>query len=510
MTYVSGDGSISVCSATDTATYVYEYSASLQLIKTRQFLNDFSKLGAFAKDNQGNYYFFYAKNVEEDEKNTENMSLVKDDSSDSKVKTYRLKALADNSSRGIRDPFLAGACRMEISGNMVAVYFARRMFQSDDGLNHQASYGFVLNKDTFARVDKGAGGSTSQGNTQMPYVSHSFNQFILPVNNGFVFVDQGDYYPRRFSFAKFQEGQATKKLNAFEFKEGETYQYTFSQLGGLAETSGGYLFAGTYEKNTVVSSNHNDSRNVFVLTLDNDLNSVSTPIWITNYRDKNNDNAANPKIAALDNGRYLLMWELMGNTGYKSTYTVIIDNTGKLLTAVREMPGVRLNRNDVLRYNSTNGNVYWAVDNDDKNIDVFSFNPYYSINAPVPTGAPGGGHGLSLGSFTVDKTTVSKKESFTVTATIINSRVDAFSGGQMGAALVNKNGDIVEVVGTANLGAFDPGYRYNDRTVNCTVPDTVSAGSYRLRMVIRPTGGEWRVATQTSDGVPNSINFTVK
>jgi hypothetical protein len=158
----------------------------------------------------------------------------------------------------------------------------------------------------------------------------------------------------------------------------------------------------------------------------------------------------------------------------------------------------------------TNGNVYWAVDNDDKNIDIFSFNPDSTINVPVRSGAPGGGYGLSLGSFTVDKTTVSQNEPFTVKATIINSRLDTFTGGQIGAALVNNNGDIVEIVGTANLGAFNPGQRYSDRQVNCTVPNAVSAGSYRLRMVVRPTGGEWRIATMTTDGVPNSIQFKVQ
>jgi hypothetical protein len=124
---------------------------------------------------------------------------------------------------GIRDPFYCGACRIEISGDMVAVYFARRMFISSDGLNHQSSFGFIVNKNNFERL------STTNSTMKMPAAGHSFNQFILPIENGFIFADQGDVTPRGFGFGKVQAGQTTKKLNSFEFKEGERYQVTFAQ-----------------------------------------------------------------------------------------------------------------------------------------------------------------------------------------------------------------------------------------------------------------------------------------
>jgi len=33
-----------------------------------------------------------------------------------------------------------------------------------------------------------------------PYVSHSFNQFILPVKDGFLYANHGDAAPRSFTF----------------------------------------------------------------------------------------------------------------------------------------------------------------------------------------------------------------------------------------------------------------------------------------------------------------------
>ena len=365
MTYVSEDGTVSVCSATDTTTYIYEYSSDLRYIRTVSFQNELPTLGAFTKDNEGNFYFFYTKYVDEDEKDVENMAVVKYDSFGARLNMYRLKAFADNSFLGVRGFSPSGSRRMEISSNMLAIYFARHMFKASDGLTHQASYGFVLDKNTLARIDRGAATSGSGASTMsIPYVSHSFNQFILPVQDGFVFADKGDAgTTRTFTFAKFQNSQRTKRVNApFRFKEGaQHYNFTFAQLGGLAETSNGYIFAGTYEKNDIASCPHNDSRNLLILTMDRELNTVSQPVWITDYTVKEENNAANPKIVELDNGRYLLMWEFMTDRAFKASYMLIIDEYGTPLTAVEEMPNVRLNTNDVLRYSEETGNVYWAV-----------------------------------------------------------------------------------------------------------------------------------------------------
>jgi hypothetical protein len=386
MTCVNADGSVSVCARGYHFAYVYEYTADLRLIKTMRFADELGTLGAFTKDREGNYYFFYAMEVEgEDEAahNTENMALVKYNSSGNKTNTYRLKAKPDNGF-GIKRPFDAGACRLEVSGNMIAAYFGRAMFLMDDGINHQASYGFVLDRNTFAR-----GGL-------IPFVSNSLNQFILPVDNGFVFADHGNADPTRaFTFAKFLNNAAARRVNAFGFKGGGvdsvsdvTYQYTFAQMGGVAQTSNssgrddGFIFTGTYENTTTAAAAvHNGSRNLFIVTINDAMTAVSAPVYITNYTNKETQNAANPKIAALGQGadRFLLLWEQWsaGANGYKSTHAAVIDRTGKILTPAKELPGTRLSRNDALRYNPSNGRVYWAIQDpaDETRLAVYWYLP---------------------------------------------------------------------------------------------------------------------------------------
>jgi hypothetical protein len=219
-TFVSGDGSVTVCAADGKAktTHVYEYSAGLEERGTFSFRNALDQLGAFTKDGEGNYYFFYGSRAARQD--AENMAMVKRGREGEELRVFKLKANARSSMDGIRVPFDAGTCRLELSGSMLAVYFAREMFSG-----HQASYGFVLDKDTFERIDRGAATNDSRtgGNTQMPYASHSFNQFIVPVDGGFVFADHGDAYPRSFTFAKFQAGSNITRLHAFKFP-GQTGQ----------------------------------------------------------------------------------------------------------------------------------------------------------------------------------------------------------------------------------------------------------------------------------------------
>jgi len=392
LTFVNSDGSVTVCASNTSTTnsrfdrssvkiveepktYIYEYDINLQEQKTLIVSNEIGDLGAFTKDNDGNYYFFFAGDT--NDLNKENMAMVKYDSEGNKIKTFKLKADNPKSFGGIKKPFDAGTCRLELSDNILAVYFSRGRF---DG--HQASYGFVLDKDTFERIDKGncyyyTNGTYPDGNNLLPFTGHSFNQFILPIKNGFVFADHGDGYPRCFTFGKFQNGSGTKRLKAFNFPGSIGQNATYAEMGGLAKTPIGYIFTGAYGKEK------NNSRNLFVLTFDEDMKACSSPIYLTNYTAKEG-HTGHPKIVEIFNGWYLLLWELFsfstqdaseigrGTTNYLSTYMLIIDEQGKAVSEPKELKGVRLNMNDTLRYNSRNGKVYWAINEGDDVIKIYA------------------------------------------------------------------------------------------------------------------------------------------
>jgi hypothetical protein len=114
---------------------------------------------------------------------------------------------------------------------------------------------------------------------------------------------------------------------------------------------------------------------LFVFSFDDNFTSCGKPLYLTKYT-KAEGHVANPKITGLEAGRFLLMWEqcefttqspnviASGPTGYKTTYMLIIDEEGKPLSEITELPGIRLNMNDVLRYNRATGKVYWSINED--------------------------------------------------------------------------------------------------------------------------------------------------
>jgi CubicO group peptidase (beta-lactamase class C family) len=122
-----------------------------------------------------------------------------------------------------------------------------------------------------------------------------------------------------------------------------------------------------------------------------------------------------------------------------------------------------------------------------------------------------GGYGVALTQFAVDNrvSAVSQGQRFSISARVAKAGVESFLGGQFGVALVGSNGNIVEVIYTTDWKALEPGAE-RSMTINCTMPNSVAPGNYRLRAVVRPPGGEWRIATMSASGVPNSIDFTVR
>ncbi len=386
-TEVNPDGTISVLNWTivNGMATIYEYDQNARYVRTLKLEAELSKVGGFTKDMEGNYYVAFGKNVPEGAFTDISVAIVKYDKDGKKLNKYLMQAQTydekwSKSYSGVMQPF-DEACRLEISGDMIAVYFGKSGFVAPDGYHHQSSYGFILNKDTFARLS-----GKDSGNMVMPSASHSFNQIILPVDDGFVFVDQGDYNPRSFVVEKVVKGSDNARISAFDFKQSYIYQLTYSDLGGLAKTSEGYILAGTYENTTKDgSADVNGSRNLFIVTMDENLTTVTKPIYLTNYTDTDTETAVHPKIVQVGDNRYLLLWEKYNtNTELQTAYMATIDKNGKLLDAIKELPHAVLNAMDMLQYNPKTGYVHWAVNQGQNTVLLYSLNPNSKIISSIP------------------------------------------------------------------------------------------------------------------------------
>ncbi|MCL2245256.1 MAG: C10 family peptidase, partial [Treponema sp.] len=137
-----------------------------------------------------------------------------------------------------------------------------------------------------------------------------------------------------------------------------------------------------------------------------------------------------------------------------------------------------------------------------KIVTISPVNISNAIPVTVTAGlANSGGYGQALSAFRVSQTTVSQNELLTVTPSFRNVGTE-FSGGQFGLALVDNNNVIVEVIGIADREGYLG-------TIRGFVPETVRPGQYRLMAVVRPEGGQWRIATLALPNVPNSFDLTV-
>ena len=408
-TVVSPDGSISVMDTLNAT--IYEFSKDMELLRTQAFDKELKQIGAFTKDKQGNYYIFYAQEVAEGKFNENNMALVKYAPDGSKVKEIRYRAQTygekfSGGASGVKKPFRSGNCRMEISGNMLAVYFAREMFAANDGLNHQSSYGFIWDLPSLERLTGKAAEawewdydarSASLAPLDMPTISHSFNQFILPVEGGFVFVDHGDANPRAFAFEKVVPGRRNQQIAAFRFPGGHGENFTGAVMGELAKTKSGYLFCGSYNQ---YEGDH--PYNLFLLTVNEALTSVSDPFYLTNNTTSRgsrygSENLTAPKLTQIGEDKFLVLWQEIGWGGGMAnprTFMCIVDGKGKVQQATKELVGAALNLNDVIRYNPVTKKVVWAKlergssSVEGGSIQLYAFDPFTAPHYAPPEPPP--------------------------------------------------------------------------------------------------------------------------
>ena len=136
----------------------------------------------------------------------------------------------------------------------------------------------------------------------------------------------------------------------------------------------------------------------------------------------------------------------------------------------------------------------------------FNYNNTILINIKPDKGSIGSNE-IVLDSFTVSKTTVSQNDE--VTVAVKTRTYGIFPGGQIGVAFVNNSGNIVEVIGTRDYSSMNP-TSVRTLTIKFSVPDSVKAGQYNLRIVTKMNGEtDWKIITRSLQNVPKSIPFTV-
>jgi uncharacterized repeat protein (TIGR02543 family) len=284
-----------------------DYNNSFKLCASRTIPMELPIWGGFYAGENYNFIIFGQENPSEDD-NKEVVRVVKY-SKDWK----RLGEVGLCGANTIK-PFSYGSLRCTEYGDYLYIRTCHEMYQSSDGLNHQANMTIAVRQsdmvitDSFYEVEYNCVG----------YASHSFNQFILvDQNRNLVTLDHCDAYPRGILLTRPETAKAgdDELIGWFEDSQLVTFpgtigdNYTGASVGGFAETENGYITAFNYDGNS-----DGGSRAVYLgYTSKSALESKVTPI--TEY-----NGMLTPVLApvGLDGG--YLMWTDSKNKFYYAKY----------------------------------------------------------------------------------------------------------------------------------------------------------------------------------------------
>lgn len=290
---------------------VEDYSADFKLQNQRQLNAELPIFGGFYAGTTYNFLFFGQENGSQDN-SREVIRTVKYSKSWERLGSVSLEGA------NTTVPFDAGSLRCDEYNGYLYVRTCHEMYKSDDGLNHQSNLTFCVQEENMSITDS----FYSVMNTSYGYVSHSFNQFILVDSAGtLVAADHGDAYPRSIvlmtypgnagsgKFVPSGWSSSTKVKDMVTFSGQVGNNATGASLGGLAETSSGYVTVCNWTGGAVSGST---PRDVYLSYIGKDMGtpkSVKLP---------SSTGAKTPQLASMgQNGGYVL-WSNGSGLSYAS------------------------------------------------------------------------------------------------------------------------------------------------------------------------------------------------
>jgi len=308
--YENGQGGLTRVEYTGNQVVVEDYDSSFALQNSRTLSMELPIWGGFFAGSDANYLIFGQSNDGESS-SAEVMRVVQ------YSKDWQRQGQASVLGANTRVPFKSGSLRCAEYGGFLYIRTCHGMFQTSDGMNHQANMTVQIQESGMTVVDS----FCDVMNVSVGYVSHSFNQFILiDQDHNIIAADHGDTYPRGLVLVKYHnkagspkfQGNCTSSIiQTFAGPAGQNC--TGASLGGLAETTGGYVTAYNYD-----GAAKTGPRDVYLgFTAKNGLTSKATKISGTS-------GSTTPVLApaGLDGG--YVMWNAKsggGNTLYYAAYS---------------------------------------------------------------------------------------------------------------------------------------------------------------------------------------------
>ena len=341
------------------------YDSNFQLISSVDLDMELDLWGGFYAGEDYNFVIFGQENPSEDD-NAEVIRVVKYD------KDWNRLGQASLRGANTTIPFDAGSVRCDEYNGYLYVRTSHEMYQSGDGLNHQANLTFSVRESDMTITDGYHGVVSNRG-----YVSHSFNQFILVDGQGrLVALDHGDAYPARGALLSrydneagsdtFATGCQTFAVTTWSGGVGENT--TGANVTDLAETSSGYLVAYSSTGKGSASTIGQDPMNIFLsYTSKDDISSNGTTVrQLTSWPSDSDLYGSQPVLVPTGPDGGYILWQLAEkwDNGYyynKESIQYATYSADGTVSNIKTADGVQMSRCHPISYN---GKVVWYSTHD--------------------------------------------------------------------------------------------------------------------------------------------------
>jgi len=336
--YLDSGGNINVVAYDHTVDF-WGYNGNKKLVinkynKDMKFLSQkiidlpYDLWGGFYQGKDGNFYIVCGQENSECSRTKSVLKVLKYDQNWKLIGSTDIYGSATNVYEGIQLPFRSGNCRMDMKDNLLIIHMSRLMFPASDGISHQGNITFIIDVNTMKEVK----------NIPIPYVSHSFNQFVKYDNDNMLYIDHGDAYPRSICATLVKKNGQVKELELFKFHSGVGhYNYTGAMLSGLGIGLKNNIIVGMaqphdYEIDGITGYGNDLAYNIYQIIIDKDLNK-STFKWITQYNPKKTTKVVNePRLVKISDNRFAVIFSEEDN-GIDTLQYRLIDDNGNILAS---------------------------------------------------------------------------------------------------------------------------------------------------------------------------------
>lgn len=314
--------------------HFYTYTPdTYKFLRHREIPLDLDSFGGFYAAPDQNLYIVTGQENHTEEKNKTVIRVRKYSMDLKSLGSADIKGGVSNLFEGIYEPFAGGICSMDMNGSILTMHTSREMFtQPGETVQHQTSITFYLNTQTM----------TFDFTRGMPFVSHSFAQYVKTNGNQTAFIDHGDATPRSVVFHLYENGTLSKSLDLFELNGSWGENYTGTTVDSFDTGKNGYLVTGA-------SLPHNNAiqgvtgytqglrHNIYLISVAKD-GSKSTFKWLTeNIPNLSLKEVGEPRTVKIDDDTFAVMFDEYtlkdGNAVNHTLRVLFVNSKGDLLSS---------------------------------------------------------------------------------------------------------------------------------------------------------------------------------